>query len=281
MVQHTPRRPLDYPQRQLARVWTAPPYVAAEDAHLVEARRREQEQRWAVYRARAAKRRAGIDASNAVARAAALERAAVAERQVRLAPSGPVELRRHVLGMNRGVRQATAHLAREHGIAAEIGWSVADLRWAAGTPLIGPDAAAVAVFDPAPSLVKGEAFRLLAGMLLLFTTAADMKRFDRATRRPDPLLRETRMSYDALGHLTGRILPDGSSESWTYDNDGNLSSHTAPARARSSYSYDTLGRLTSTTDPAGPGADLPVQPDHWSLPEEHGPLPRPTGLRCK
>ncbi|MFB8240135.1 competence protein CoiA family protein [Kitasatospora purpeofusca] len=182
--QHTPRRPLDYPQRQLARVWTAPTYVAAEDAHLVEARRREQEheQRLAEQRAKAAKRRAEIDASNAASRAGALERATTAERQMRLVPRGPVEIRRHVLGMNRGVRQALAHLAREHGIEAEIGWSTGYSRWAAGTPLVGPDGTPVAVFDPAASLVKDEAFLLLAGMLLLFTTAADMKRFDRTTR---------------------------------------------------------------------------------------------------
>ncbi|MEV7123774.1 competence protein CoiA family protein [Kitasatospora griseola] len=182
--QHTPRCPLDYPQRQLARVWTAPSYVAAEDTHLVEVRRREQERErlLAEQRAKATKRRAEIDASNAVSRAEALELAAEAEEQVRLAPSGPAEVSHHVLRMNRGVRRAIAYLAREFGIAAEIGWSSSDPRWAGGTPLIAEDGTPVAVVDPVPFLVKGEAFRLLAGMLLLFATPADMKRFDRTTR---------------------------------------------------------------------------------------------------
>ncbi|MDY0810580.1 RHS repeat-associated core domain-containing protein [Kitasatospora purpeofusca] len=73
----------------------------------------------------------------------------------------------------------------------------------------------------------------------------------RPDRVTDPLLHETRTSYDALGHVTGRTLPDGSSESWTYDNDGNLSSHTAPGGARTTYTYDTAGRPVSVTDPAG------------------------------
>ncbi|MET9396068.1 competence protein CoiA family protein [Kitasatospora sp. NPDC002965] len=182
--QHVPRSPLSYPQRQLARVWTAPTYVAAEDAHLVEVRRREQERErlLAEQRAKAAKRRAEIDASNAVSRAEALELAAAAEEQVRLAPGGPAEVSHHVLGMNRGVRQAIAYLAREFGTAAEIGWSSSHPRWAGGTPLIAEDGTPVAVVDPVPFLIKGEAFRLLAGMLLLFATPADMLRFDRTTR---------------------------------------------------------------------------------------------------
>ncbi|MDH6129365.1 competence protein CoiA [Kitasatospora sp. GP82] len=181
---HAPRLHLRYPHRQLSQVWTAPQYVAAEDAHLVEARRREQEQeqQLARYRAQAARKRAAIDAKNAISRANALESATSAEQEARLAPRGPAEVRRHVLGMNRGVRQAVEHLAREHRITVEVGWSIADRRWAAGTPLVGPDGVPVAVFDPEPSLVKGEAFLLLAGMLLLFTTVADMKRFDRNTR---------------------------------------------------------------------------------------------------
>ncbi|MFJ1757346.1 competence protein CoiA [Kitasatospora sp. NPDC088134] len=182
--QHTPLCPLGYPQRQLDRVWTAPTYVAAEDAHLVEVRRREleRERLLAEQRAKEVRRRAEIDASNAVSRAEALELAADAEEQARLAPSGAAEVSHHVLGMNRGVRRAIAYLAEEFGIAAEIGWSSFDPRWAGGTPLIAEDGTPVAVVDPVAFLVKGEAFRLLAGMLLLFATPDDMKRFDRTTR---------------------------------------------------------------------------------------------------
>ncbi|MFD8321867.1 competence protein CoiA family protein [Kitasatospora purpeofusca] len=242
VVQHAPQLALSHPQRQLDLVWTAPQYIAAEDAHVREARRREleQEQQRAAQRAQAAKRRAGIDASNALSRAGARERAAAAERQARLAPSDTVEIRRHVLRMNRGVRLAIAHLAREHGITTEIGWSLADPRWAAGTPLIGPDGAVVAVFDPAPSLVKGEAFGLLAGMLLLFTTAADLKRFDRATRRPP----------------RPRVPIDG----WTMQ-------HTEPAPGRSP--------SPAGTPPSRAVRDAPVEPECTRPPEPDGGTPVP------
>ncbi|MFJ5228145.1 hypothetical protein [Streptomyces sp. NPDC088400] len=83
----------------------------------------------------------------------------------------------------RGVRQAVEHLAREHGITATAGLSITDRRWAGGTPLIGPDGIPVAALSPESALVNGEAFRLLAGMLLLFETAKDAQRFDRNTRR--------------------------------------------------------------------------------------------------
>ncbi|MET8731265.1 hypothetical protein ABZV81_29435 [Streptomyces parvus] len=58
-----------------------------------------------------------------------------------------------------------------------------DRRWAGGTPLNGEDGVPVAVLAPESALVNGEAFRLLAGMLLLFLTVKDQQRFDRNTRR--------------------------------------------------------------------------------------------------
>ncbi|WP_189305526.1 hypothetical protein [Streptomyces albospinus] len=61
--------------------------------------------------------------------------------------------------------------------------STDEWRWGGGTPLIGPDGTPAAVLSPVSGLVRGEAFRLLAGMLLLFETAAERQRFDRNTRR--------------------------------------------------------------------------------------------------
>ncbi|MFE7586676.1 hypothetical protein ACFU5Y_34515 [Streptomyces gardneri] len=82
------------------------------------------------------------------------------------------------------VRKAVAFLAREYGIDATVGWSGSEAHWAGGVPLISrEDWAPVAVLDPAPGQVNGDAFRLLAGMLLLFPTREWQQRFERNTRR--------------------------------------------------------------------------------------------------
>jgi len=76
-----------------------------------------------------------------------------------------------------------AYLAREHHITVTVGMSTTEWRWGGGTALIGPGGTPVAVLSPVSGLVRGEAFRLLAGMLLLFETTAEQQRFDRNTRR--------------------------------------------------------------------------------------------------
>ncbi|MCX5106917.1 hypothetical protein [Streptomyces sp. NBC_00439] len=81
------------------------------------------------------------------------------------------------------MEQAAEHLAREHHLTVTVGMSAAEWRWGGGTPLIGPDGTPAAVLSPVSGLVRGKAFRLLAGMLLLFETAAEQQRFDRNTRR--------------------------------------------------------------------------------------------------
>ncbi|WP_406073227.1 competence protein CoiA family protein [Streptomyces virginiae] len=182
---HAPRRHLFFPQRQLAQVWTAPQYAATEDVFLVEKekRDRELEEQRARYMAKAAEKRAGIDAKNTVSRQAALELATAAERDARRLHRGLAGEQWQARLMRRpGVREAVEHLAREHKITATVGLSITDHRWAGGTPLIDEDGVPYAVFTPESGLVNGEAFRLLAGMLLLFTTVKDMKRFDRNTR---------------------------------------------------------------------------------------------------
>ncbi|WP_421107019.1 hypothetical protein [Streptomyces sp. NEAU-S77] len=82
-----------------------------------------------------------------------------------------------------GVPRAVAYLAREHHITVTVGMSTTEWRWGGGTALIGPGGTPVAVLSPVSGLVRGEAFRLLAGMLLLFETTAEQQRFDRNTRR--------------------------------------------------------------------------------------------------
>lgn len=186
VVSHAPRTTLGYPLRQLAHVWTAPQYTAAEDTYLVEEARRQREldEQRARYQAKAAKKRAETDKKNAASRRAALERATKAEADARRLHGTPAGARWQAqLMTRRGLRQAVDHLAREHGITATAGLSLNDRRWAGGTPLIGPDGVPVAVLDPESALVNGEAFRLLAGMLLVFETVKDAQRFDRNTRR--------------------------------------------------------------------------------------------------
>lgn len=183
---HEPRRHLFYPQRQLAQVWTAPQYAAAEDTYLIEEEKRQRE--LAEHRARlkekAARRRADIDQKNAASRKAALERATTVEADARRENLGPTGARWHDKLMRRpGVPQAIEYLAREHHITVTVGMSTTDWRWGGGTPLIGPDGTPAAVLSPVSGLVRGEAFRLLAGMLLLFETDAEQRRFDRNTRR--------------------------------------------------------------------------------------------------
>ncbi|GGU87195.1 hypothetical protein GCM10010211_61770 [Streptomyces albospinus] len=111
---HLPRVRLRYPQRQLAQVWTALQYIAAEDAYLwrEEERQRQAAEQRARFKEKAARRRADIDQRNAASRRAALGRAASAEADARRANLGPAGARFHDQLMRRpGVEQAVAHLA--------------------------------------------------------------------------------------------------------------------------------------------------------------------------
>ncbi|MFD3556858.1 competence protein CoiA [Streptomyces goshikiensis] len=183
---HDPSVRLGYPQRQLAQVWTALHYIRAEEAYLwrEEERQRQAAEQRARFEERADRRRADADRKNAASRRAALERAAAGEIQARRDNLGAARARLHDKLMRRpGVQQAVEHLAREHHLTVTVGMSTTETRWGGGTPLIGPDGTPAAVLSPASGLVRGEAFRLLAGMLLLFETAGEQQRFDRNTRR--------------------------------------------------------------------------------------------------
>ncbi|GKQ34628.1 competence protein CoiA family protein [Streptomyces sp. A012304] len=183
---HLTRAGLRYPQRQLAQVWTAPQYIAVEDAYLwrEEERQRKADEQRARFKEKAAHRRADIDRQNAVSRRVALQRAAAAEADARRVSLGSAGARLHDQLMRRpGVEKAVQHMAREHHLTVTVGMSAAEWRWGGGTPLIGPDGTPAAVLSPVSGLVRGEALRLLAGMLLLFETKAEQQRFDRNTRR--------------------------------------------------------------------------------------------------
>ncbi|MET9206802.1 competence protein CoiA family protein [Streptomyces bacillaris] len=186
VVPHAPRQHLLYPQRQLAQVWTAPQYTAAEDTYLVEEekRRRIDAERQARRQAAAAKKRAEIDARNAQSRARALSRATAIEEKVRQLHRRAGSKLHSKLMERLDVQRAVEHLARKHDIDATAGWSWSEAHWAGGVPLINrEDWEPVAVLDPVPGQVSGDGFLLLAGMLLLFPTREWEQRFVRNTRR--------------------------------------------------------------------------------------------------
>ncbi|WP_369265169.1 competence protein CoiA [Streptomyces sp. R35] len=180
IVTHAPRTPLRYPQRPLATVWTAPQYITAETAHLAEEERqqRARETRLASLQREKEKKRETIRARNKVTRAKALAEATAAERAARAQPPGrPWQVARV---FRLGVDQALAKLADEHCVIATVGFSTGDPRYAGGVPLVDEHGVPAAVFDPDPGRVRGEAFLLLAGLLLIFPSKTDQRRFENA-----------------------------------------------------------------------------------------------------
>ncbi|MGC3002983.1 competence protein CoiA [Streptomyces sp. G35A] len=178
IVTHTPRTPLWYPQRPLATVWTAPQYVTAEAAHLEEEKRRRRIQE--VQRQAYAKKQEEIHAKNAASRAKALAEATSAEQADR---ARQVTGSREMAQFRSGLDQALAKLAKGHGITATVGFSTGDPRYAGGVPLVDERGVPVAVFDPDPRRVRGDAFLLLAGLLLVFPTRASLRYFTANTPR--------------------------------------------------------------------------------------------------
>jgi hypothetical protein len=110
--------------------------------------------------------RARVDSANAASRTKARSEAAAAELAARGTADGAG--RREEAARRLGVTQAIAWLARKHGIAVTVGWTAGDPRYAGGVPLVDTGGTLVAVLNPDPELVHGEAFLLLAGTLLLF-----------------------------------------------------------------------------------------------------------------
>ncbi|MCL6734985.1 hypothetical protein [Streptomyces neyagawaensis] len=162
-------------------MWTAPQYITAETARLEEEeqQRRVPEARLAALQRVKEKKREEIRARNQVTRARALAEAAAAEQAARTQPPGRLWQVARVF--RRGVDQALALLADEHGVTATVGFSTGDPRYADGVPLVDEHGVPAAVFDPDPGRVRGEAFLLLAGLLLIVPSKADQRRFENAS----------------------------------------------------------------------------------------------------
>ncbi|MFF4283184.1 competence protein CoiA [Streptomyces kronopolitis] len=187
---HTPRTPLQYPQRALATVWTAPRYATAETAHLADEERLRllREARQAEVEEAQEKKRDKIRAQNAGSRAKALQEASAAEHAARARRAG--RMRGIAIRHRAGVDQALEELAAEHDVIASVGWSTGDPRYAGGVPLVDEQGVPAAVLDPDPGRVVGEAFLLLAGLLLIFPSKTDLRRFNNAAnikKRARPL----------------------------------------------------------------------------------------------
>jgi hypothetical protein len=80
-----------------------------------------------------------------------------------------------------GVRHLIGLLASKYDSAPSVGWSTGDPRYAGGIPLFNADGALV-VFNPVPRRIRGEAFLLLAGTLLVFPSEASRVLFQRAMK---------------------------------------------------------------------------------------------------
>ncbi|BDH14271.1 hypothetical protein [Streptomyces hygroscopicus] len=135
----------------------------------------------APLRAAQEEKRDEIRAKNAISRAKALSEAAEAEQAARTAQAR--RLREVAIRFRSGIDLAPAKLADEHGITATVGFSTGDPRYAGGVPLIDENGVPAAVFDPDPGRVRGHAFRLLAGLLLIFPSQTNQRRFEKAKKR--------------------------------------------------------------------------------------------------
>jgi competence protein CoiA len=182
-----------------AMIWSAGRYIAEEEAaaerfeqaHAAMQRQHSpgaQENR----RKERLSREEEITRQNAASRAAALAQAAEAEQAARGTPEGA--WRREQDTSRLGVREAISFLARDYNVTAEVGWSTGDPRYAGGVPLFD-DYGLFAVLHPVPSLVRGHAFLLLAGTLLVFRGEWRRALFEKA-------MRETRYQ-PAGGYRTG------------------------------------------------------------------------------
>ncbi|MEU2514523.1 competence protein CoiA family protein, partial [Streptomyces syringium] len=174
--------------RGLPVAWTHPQYIKAEETHLAEEERRRLafETQAAIRQRRLDARKAVVREGNAASRARALRKAVKEEEAAEGTPAAAAL--REKAGRRRGVRRAIAYLSRTHDLTVTVGWSVADPCWAGGIPLVDGEGAPVAVFNPSRRQLHGQAYLLLAGMLLLFGDDLALKHFSRyahgAPKRP-------------------------------------------------------------------------------------------------
>lgn len=211
--------------RSLPVAWTHPRYIAAEETHLAEEERRRLafEAQAAIRKRRLDARKAVVREGNAASRARALRKALKAEEAAE-GMSAASALREKAV-RRRGVRRAIAYLSREHGLTATVGWSVADPCWAGGIPLVDAEGVPVAVFNPSRRLMRGQAYLLLAGMLLLFGDELALKHFSRyaygAPKRPkDQRTEVVKLDFctceapELVAKIEGREFPAEPSDSF-------------------------------------------------------------------
>ncbi|MFR9779029.1 hypothetical protein ACL02O_23615 [Micromonospora sp. MS34] len=179
VIPHVPRVPLRHPLRPLVVVWTAPLYVRVERDHLAEGQRLRR--RPAALPETRESRRGLITEKNAASRAKALWEAVAAETAARDHPVAASIRERVVRGQD--LAAAITLMDAEYGIQVSVGWSTADPRYAGGVVLVDEHGTPAAVFNPDPERVRGQAFLLLAGMLLLFPTYLGQRMFEFATAR--------------------------------------------------------------------------------------------------
>ena len=161
-----------------ATVWTAPRYVQASDEYQA-AKERQAEQARRAVAARQERKQEETQQKNAISRAEAHSEAAAAEKAAH--GTGRSETWWHYrerATRRRVVAEAIALLACKYNVTATVGWSVGDARYADGIPLVGVDGALVAVFSPDARRVRGKAFLLLAGTLLLFPSRQAQRLFE-------------------------------------------------------------------------------------------------------
>lgn len=177
-VPHHVRRAQGLPRRQPAWIWTAPAYIQAEEIEIAEDERHQRN--LALDKQR---RRARIDERNKISRAQAVQDATALEVSSRSLARAD-HLKRLEQRRRPVLNDAIALLANDYGIEAQVGWSVHKHRlYAWGVPLVNSDGVPVAVFEPIPADLRGEAFRLLAGLLLLFPTGTARDQFLTAMRK--------------------------------------------------------------------------------------------------
>jgi len=184
--------------RDLPVVWTHPKYIAAEQTRLAGAERER-----ALAAARDANRqrrreneKALIRERNAASRDRTLQQAVEAETAAADTPAA-AELRERA--QRPKVRRAIAYLDRQHGLTATVGWSIEDPCWAAGIPLVNAEGVPIAVLDPSRRLLRGQAYLLLAGLLLVFSDERGLKNFTRHAFGAPKLPSDHRVEVVQLG----------------------------------------------------------------------------------
>jgi RHS repeat-associated protein len=79
----------------------------------------------------------------------------------------------------------------------------------------------------------------------------------------DPIGRQTRFAYDAVGNLLTHTEPDGSVTRYEYDDHGLVVALTEPNGAKLHFAYDERFRLASATDSSGSATRFEYDENDW------------------